>query len=186
MIESTSFQLNATVYIEFSKAGSPVRTTRKTIILVIIFWNVAMFQYRSYQPQVKRNLISSISNLVYELPHELPNDLRLKILGNEEIFGKSEIAWRHSLVPSLPSRNETLAIAVKQHTKVDIRILFSCPVFYWISLFYSKYFSQDCLSKQSFGLNLAQYSSNFNFMILCILSNHFSNLQRKYKAGQLC
>ena len=36
--------------------------------------------------QVKRSLISSITNLVYELPRqlsrELPNDLRLKILGN--------------------------------------------------------------------------------------------------------
>ena len=32
--------------------------------------------------QVKRNLISSIANLVRELPHELPNDLRLRILGN--------------------------------------------------------------------------------------------------------
>ena len=30
----------------------------------------------------KRNLISSITNLVYELPLELPNDLRLRILGN--------------------------------------------------------------------------------------------------------
>ena len=36
--------------------------------------------------QVKRSLISIITNLVYELPRqlsrELPNDLRLKILGN--------------------------------------------------------------------------------------------------------
>ena len=36
-------------------------------------------------------MISSISNLVYELPHELPNDLRLRILGNKEILGKSQI-----------------------------------------------------------------------------------------------
>ena len=33
---------------------------------------------RSESPQVKRYLISSITNLV----HELPNDLRLRILGN--------------------------------------------------------------------------------------------------------
>ena len=31
-------------------------------------------------PQVKRYLISTIINLVYELPHELPNDLRIKKL----------------------------------------------------------------------------------------------------------
>ena len=29
-------------------------------------------------PQVKRYLISRISNLVHELPYELPNDLRLR------------------------------------------------------------------------------------------------------------
>ena len=33
----------------------------------------------------------SVANLVYELPHELPNDLRLRILGNKEILGKSQI-----------------------------------------------------------------------------------------------
>ena len=32
--------------------------------------------------QVKRNLISCVVNLVYELPHELPNDLILRKLGN--------------------------------------------------------------------------------------------------------
>ena len=33
-------------------------------------------------PQVKRYLISNITTLVHELPQELPNDLRLRILGN--------------------------------------------------------------------------------------------------------
>ena len=45
-------------------------------IMVIIFWNFTMFQYRPDQPQVKQNMISSKANLVYELPHALPNDLR--------------------------------------------------------------------------------------------------------------
>ena len=36
-------------------------------------------------------MISSIANLLYELPHELPNDLRLRILGNKEILVKSQI-----------------------------------------------------------------------------------------------
>ena len=30
-----------------------------------------------------------MANLVYELPHEFPNDLSLTILGNKEIVGKS-------------------------------------------------------------------------------------------------
>ena len=36
-------------------------------------------------------MISSIANLVHELSHELPNDLRLSILGNKEILRKSQI-----------------------------------------------------------------------------------------------
>ena len=36
-------------------------------------------------------MISSIANLVYELPHELPNGLKLRILGNNEILRKSQI-----------------------------------------------------------------------------------------------
>ena len=42
---------------------------------------------------------------------------------------------------------------------------FSLPVhFCWISLFCSKYFAQNCLSKQSLGLNLAQYPSSLIFL----------------------
>ena len=35
-------------------------------------------------------MASSIANLVYKLPHELPNDLRLRILGNKDISVKSQ------------------------------------------------------------------------------------------------
>ena len=35
-------------------------------------------------------MASSIANLVYKLPHELPNDLRLRILGNKEMSVKSQ------------------------------------------------------------------------------------------------
>ena len=41
-----------------------------------------MFWYRSDLTQIKRNLLSSITNLIYELPHDLPNKLRLRIFGN--------------------------------------------------------------------------------------------------------
>ena len=47
-----------------------------------------MYQYRPDSPQVKQKVISSIANLVYELPHKFPNDWRLRTLGNKEILGK--------------------------------------------------------------------------------------------------
>ena len=50
---------------------------------------------------VKRNLISSIRNLVHELPHELPNDLRRMILKNLKMLEKYQIRP----VPDFHSRN---------------------------------------------------------------------------------
>ena len=35
-----------------------------------------------FSPPVKRSVIISNKHGIYELPHELPNDLRLRILGN--------------------------------------------------------------------------------------------------------
>ena len=48
--------------------------------------------------------------------------------------------WKHSLAPSLPSINQTLAIAVKKHAKVDIKLFLPCPALLGVSLFRSKYF----------------------------------------------
>ena len=45
----------------------------------------------SESPQVKRYFISSITSVVHELPDELPNDLRLRILGNQEILEKCQM-----------------------------------------------------------------------------------------------
>ena len=41
-----------------------------------------MFYQIILTPQVKRIVIISNKHGIYELPHELPNDLRLRILGN--------------------------------------------------------------------------------------------------------
>lgn len=53
-----------------------------------ITWNFSKFEYTLHSPQVKLNSISSIKNLIYELPDELPNDLWF--LGNKEILVKSQ------------------------------------------------------------------------------------------------
>ena len=38
------------------------------------------------------------------------------------------LGWEHSPVPSLPSRNLTLATAVKNHAKMNVKLFFFCPV----------------------------------------------------------
>ena len=52
-------------------------------------------------PQLKRNLISRTINLVYELPHELQNNLRLRISGNKETLKNSQI-WMETKPSAQP------------------------------------------------------------------------------------
>ena len=48
-----------------------------------------MFYQIFLSPQMKRRAITTYKHGIYELPHELPNDLRLLwILGKQEISGK--------------------------------------------------------------------------------------------------
>ena len=46
-----------------------------------------MFYQISFSPQVKRCAIITYKHGIYELLHELPNDVRLRILGNKKISG---------------------------------------------------------------------------------------------------
>ena len=47
-----------------------------------------MFYQIFLSPQVKLCAIITNEHDIYELPHELPKDFRLKILANWEILGK--------------------------------------------------------------------------------------------------
>ena len=55
-------------------------------IIFKIFEHFTKFYRSFHSPQVKTNLIPGVRNVIYELPHECPSDLRLKILGNKEII----------------------------------------------------------------------------------------------------
>ena len=50
--------------------------------MFIIFWDFLMAEQIFLSQEVKRSLIISNKYGIYELPHELPNDLRLRILEN--------------------------------------------------------------------------------------------------------
>ena len=47
-----------------------------------------MFYQILLSPQVKRCAIITYIHDIYEFPHKLPNDLRLRIIGSWEISGK--------------------------------------------------------------------------------------------------
>ena len=68
---------------------SPAVTGVQPEIVDIILSNISRSQYRFYLLQAKRHLIFSTKTIVYKLPPVLLNDLRLRILENCEIFGRS-------------------------------------------------------------------------------------------------
>ena len=51
-------------------------------IICIIFWDFLMFYQGFLSQQVKRCAIITYKHGIYELPHELTNGWRLRILGN--------------------------------------------------------------------------------------------------------
>ena len=53
----------------------------------MIFRDVLIFDQIFLSPQVKRSMIIGNKHGIFELSHELLNDLRLTNLGNQEISG---------------------------------------------------------------------------------------------------
>ena len=54
----------------------------ETTIIFIIFWDFLMFYQIFLSAQVKRSVIVTYKRGIYDMPHEMPHDLRLTILGN--------------------------------------------------------------------------------------------------------
>ena len=52
------------------------------VIIFIIFWDFLMFYQVFFPSQMKRCAIITYKHGIYELSHELPNELKLRILGN--------------------------------------------------------------------------------------------------------
>ena len=53
---------------------------------------------------MEQSAIISNKHGIYELPQELTNDLKLRILRNTEISGESQISQNDSIVPCLSAK----------------------------------------------------------------------------------
>ena len=104
----------------------------------IIFENFAQFEYSFHLPQVKRrktaqvkrhNLICGIRSFIYKLPHELLNNLRIYVLPNKEILGKSKNYVRTQPSGQSPLEKIFLALALKKYAKANIKDFLSCLIF---------------------------------------------------------
>ena len=59
-----------------------INIERQSTVMIIIFWDFLMFYQIFLQPQVKQSMIIGNKHGIYMLPHDLPNDLKLAIVGN--------------------------------------------------------------------------------------------------------
>ena len=76
-----------------------------------------MFQQIFLSPQVKRIVIITTKHVIYELPHELQNDLRLRILGNKKILRTSHVFTELYLSAQSSSQNENFVNTSKKPFK---------------------------------------------------------------------
>ena len=83
----------------------------------ILFWDFLLFYQIFLSPKVKQSMIISNKQGVYELPHELPNDLRLRILGNKEKLGKSQnlLEWKTSAQSLFSAKMNFFSILAKNY-----------------------------------------------------------------------
>ena len=131
-------------------------------------------------------MVASIANLVNELPPELPNDLRLRILGNKEMSVKPQ-----SFVDTQPSSqcpfqklkvDNSSPTTTQQYMSVYQNFLtFSVLLDFCISF---QIFCPGLSHKRSFGLNSVRSPRNFNFLMFCKSSKHLSKFYGKQKGGQ--
>ena len=56
---------------------------------------------------------------MYELPHELPNNVTLRILENQEILKNAKSGWMHNPAPSAPLRIIIIITLFNKNTNVS-------------------------------------------------------------------
>ena len=137
------------------------------------FQNVQLFSI-IFSPQVKRSKIINNKYGIYELPHQLPNDLKLRILGNQEISSKSQNVLELKLCAQSSSQNDNFP-SEKQKLNFSISALFHmktrvCP----------KYFVRDfvqisCLPVYSMSMTNAEKITGID-LIFVYLVKLLSNL----------
>ena len=83
--------------------------------MFIIFWDILIYDQILFSPQVKQRVIISNKHGIYELPHELPNNLRLR-----KYQENPKVLENYNLVPSLPLKMKILSILAKNGKKKEI------------------------------------------------------------------
>ena len=113
-------------------------------ILWIITSNFTKFQNIFHCSQVKQNLILSLRNLIYQLPNDMPNNLRLRILEKKKKISAKLQNCMETVQCSVSSKYKFLAQAFKKrYQSFSVLFFFSLKI-YLIFLFFPIYFAEDC------------------------------------------
>ena len=80
-----------------------------------------MFYQILFSQHVKRSPVISNKQPIYELLHELPNNLRLRMLQNYESSKKSQTFIDYNLVSSSPPKMKILLMLEKTCRKIKIK-----------------------------------------------------------------
>ena len=123
-----------------------------------------MFYQIFLSPQVKRWAIITYKHGIYELPHELPNNLRLRKSGDIRKVPKLHRMIAQSPVP--PAKIKALSPLAKKSRRIAIKPFSWCAHMKTrVSL---RYFVIDCLWKPFFDSNSSQTPSKFFYLTILV------------------
>ena len=113
-------------------------------VMLIILWDAFKFGQISLSPQVKWSLIIGKKHGIYELPCELPNELRHRIFRNQEISRKFQNVIELCPSAQSSSQNENL-VTTRKKTPIKLNLNFSRSVlFHMKTRVFVQYLTHDC------------------------------------------
>ena len=101
----------------------------------------------------------SIINFEYQLPHELPKDLRFRTLENQEIFNS----------PQSPFEKQIFSNINQNHEKRNIKVFCNCPILLG-ALLLANHFCQDYRSRFSHNQAWKQSRKEKNSFLVPLVS----------------
>ena len=124
-----------------------------------------MFHQIFFSPQVKWCTIITYKHVIYKFPQELPNTLKLRILGNIKKTFKF-----HKMIAYCPVfRPKWKFCYYLQKTLEKQKLNFFCSILFHMKTRISlRYFVNDCLWKHFLASNSPQTSSNLIYLSILL------------------
>ena len=120
-----------------------------------------MFDKIFVSPKAKRIEKISMKHRIYELPHELMNDLTLRTLGNKEVSRRSQNFMNRRLRLNLAPKIKILSILAKNSSKIKLNFPRSV-LFHRKTTVCLRHLGQDSLCKQYFASKSPQGPFKFD------------------------